>query len=184
MFLFQSWHYKIPYSCRCLPVVLFLQAPLSRHNASNCCLFTMALIHPTHQNKPLLAGCQALTWANMWPLVHISIFVTAPFMTARLHLPIRSNQLLSQSCPTVCGVSSLCQWTVLLPHDYRCDLSHRCPSMRQLSTFLIQTIIAWFSNVLKCKRSELCGNEYFRGLLGASMMLSQRGQCHQTKAFD
>lgn len=111
--------------------------------------------------QALLAGCQALTWANMWVPVRISIGVTAPFMTAQLYLPIRSNQPLSQFCPTVCGVSSLCQWTVLLPHDYRCDLSHLCPSMRQLSTFLIQTIIAWFSNVLKCKRSELCGNEYF-----------------------
>lgn len=82
-------------------------------------------------------------------------------MTARLHLPIRSNQPLSQSCPTVCGVSSLCQWTVLLPHDYRCDLSHLCPSVRQLSAFLIQTIIAWFSNVLKCKRRGLVAMNIF-----------------------
>ena len=141
-------------------------------------------------SQPLLAGYHILTWANMWPLVRISICATTPFMTARLHLPIRNSQALSQSCPNVCAVSSLCQWTVLLPHDYRCDLSHLSASppgtrIRQLSTFLIQTIIAWFSNVLNCKRSELCGYEYFRGLLSASMMVSQQGQCHHwTKAFD
>lgn len=115
----------------------------------------------THKDK--LTGCHTLTWANTRLLVHISISVRGPFMTAQLHLPIRSNQPLSQCCLTVCGVSSLCQWTVLLPHDYRCDLRHLSmpPSMRQLSTFLIQTIIAWFSNVLKCRHSKLCCNEYF-----------------------
>lgn len=75
----------------------------------------------------------------------------------------------------VCGVSSLCQWSVLLPHDYRCDLSHRLTSLPgDLSTFLGQTIIAWFSNVLKCKCSELCGCEYFCGLLGVGPMVKQR----------
>lgn len=77
-------------------------------------------------------------------------------MKAWVHLPIKSNQPVSQSWLTVGGASSLCQWSVLLPHDYRCDLSHLSPSMRQLSTFFIQTIIAWFSNGLKCKCSELC----------------------------
>lgn len=122
--------------------------------------------------------CQALTWENMWQLLIISNCVIAPFMKAQLHLPIRNNQPPSQSCPTVCGVSSLCQWTVLLPDDYRCDLSHLCTSMRQLSTFLIQTIIAWFSNVLKCKCSELWGYKSFSGLLAMSVMGSQQEQCY------
>lgn len=117
------------------------------------CLSLTLVYRGTYIRDP---RCQDLRWAHMWLPLIIANSVSAAFMKAWVHLPIRSNQPVSQSWLTVGGASSLCQWSVLLPHDYRCDLSHLSPSMRQLSTFLIQTIIAWFSNGFKCKCSELC----------------------------
>lgn len=119
--------------------------------------------------------CQDLRWAHMWLPLIIANSVSAAFMKASVHLPIRSNQPVSQSWLTVGGASSLCQWSVLLPHDYRCDLSHLSTSMRQLSTFLIQTIIAWFSNGLKCKCSELCCSKSFFFLPSWSLRREQDG---------
>lgn len=120
---------------------------LSLCTASHRRLLTEALIFGT----PGVRTCAEHTCDSRW----LSPTVSAAFMKAWVHLPIKSNQPVSQSWLTVGGASSLCQWSVLLPHDYRCDLSHLSPSMRQLSTFFIQTIIAWFSDGLKCKCSEL-----------------------------
>lgn len=158
------------------------------HQAALCyrdtCLFITALVWRSELGPAGRMAHHDLRILGL--LARSSICVTAAFMTSQLHLQIRSNQLLSQSPPTVCGVSSLCQWPVLLQHYYRYDLSHCCPSplgtsMRRLSTFLSPTVIIWFSNVFKC--AEVCGNEYRHGPLSA--MVSQRGKCHhRAKAFD
>lgn len=88
--------------------------------------------------------------------------------------PIRSNGLISPSLPG-------CLWS---PRHCVDGLCCSCliagvtwvnsAGTEHLSTSLIRAIIAWFSSVLKCKCSELCGDKSLSGFLGTSVMGSQR----------
>lgn len=124
----------------------------------------------------LLVQRHTLTCTNMWPLVRSSICVKAPFTTARLHRPMRSNQAVSLSAESHLCVNGLCCSHMITGVTLAIAARLRQGQVRgTYRLFLIQIIIAWFSNVLKCKGSGLCGDEYFQGLLSERLIVSQQG---------